>query len=104
MVLQPVLHQIQRWIGGKAECEACAIRKGRVGSHSVCPFFFAESTYKAPESSGEYPTGAYPPKRTASVAKRKDTPYHARFFPAHTEPGHTPGFSFAGSVKRERAL
>jgi len=37
-----------------------------------------ESTYKPPQTPGEYPTGAYPPNRTAGVAKDKDAAYHAR--------------------------
>ena len=42
------------------------------------PAFCAESTYNAPQTLGEYPTVAYPPKHIASAAKRNDAAYHTR--------------------------
>jgi hypothetical protein len=108
-LLHPVLRQIQRWIGGKAECETCAIRKGRVGSHSVCPFF--------PHNR---PT-AFPPilhrrlavKTRRNTAKCKDAACHTRFTsPQIQKPGVSlpvsPGFcgvyllGFVSSARRRR--
>jgi len=46
-VIAPALSQIQHWTDGKAGLDTCAVRKGRVGSHSALPIFAPQSTYPA---------------------------------------------------------
>ena len=66
-----------------------------------------ESTYKLPQTPGEYPTGAYPPKRTTSAAKRKEAPYHTRVSRlSSTLRANIPGFRFpalTASIGADRA-
>ena len=45
---------------------------------NAAPSFSTESTYKPPQSLGEYSIDPYPLKSIASVAKRKEAAYHTR--------------------------